>query len=293
MLSPCYYRYYELTEIPPRIEQLAELLNRAPYAGALTEPDVDPKLKKTFEEINEMVQASPAEIKFALKKLNAFEIDGCWRVLKEDYTAEIFRVILLSAVTDDIPLHRMALSAVMKGVTEQDVPVFVAKAILETFGEPVDAAVSDESGGGGGSAEDEQLFKLTVRNICRFEALELLKLQERWPYHSFLESWSEALPEGMITDPEYLDGLALLSDGSTGGGGAELCYFPVATLPVNVKQRFLKLFDRQAKWSMKQIRPYLEDLAIGLLTVEKMLFKHARGFTDTSSGESIKMYNKR
>lgn len=131
------------------------------------------------------------------------------------------------------------------------------------------------------------------KGICRFEALELLKLQERWPSESFYESWSEAVPDGMMIKPEFLHGLALASDGGTGGGGNELCYYPVAALPVNTKQRMVELFKKQKAWSMDSIRPYLTDLAIPPLTVEKILFKHARAYTDSSTGTKIKMYNQR
>lgn len=304
--------YFELEEIPPRTEQLTDLLFQAPYAGALTEPDVDSTLKKTFEQINEEVQASPSEIRRALEALNAFEFEGCWRVLAEGYRAEIFRVILLSAVTEELSLERLSLRAVMKTIAEHDVTEFVAKAILETYGTLITnddtgggaaaaAAVSDGGGasaaavvvGGGVGAEDGPVYRLSVEAICRFEALELLKLQERWPSDSFYESWSEAVPEGMMIKPEHLDGLALASDGGTSGGGKELSYYPEAVLPNNIKKRMAALFEKQKAWSMQSIRPYLTNLAIAPLTVEKILFKHARAYTDSSTGTKVKMYNKR
>jgi len=291
--------YFELEEIPPRVEQLTELLYKAPYSGALTEPDVDGKLKKSFEELSSDVQASPAELKTALRKLHAFEFEGCWRVLADDYRAEIFRVILLSVVTEELSLERLSLQAVMKTIADHDVAEFVARAILETYGTAIidgedDAATGGGAAGAGAAAGDgDDYFRLSVDGICRFEALELLKLQERWPSESFYESWSEAVPDGMMIKPEFLHGLALASDGGTGGGGNELCYYPVAALPVNTKQRMVELFKKQKAWSMDSIRPYLTDLAIPPLTVEKILFKHARAYTDSSTGTKIKMYNQR
>ena len=97
----------------------------------------------------------------------------------------------------------------------------------------------------------------------------------------------------MMIKQEYLDGLALASDGGTGGGGEELCYYPEAVLPMNIKKRMAILFEKQKAWSMDSIRPYLVNVAIAPLTVEKILFKHARAYTDSSSGTKVKMYNKR
>ena len=48
-------------------------------------------------------------------------------MLAEGYRAEIFRVILLSAVTEELSLERLSLRAVMKTIAEHDVTEFVAK----------------------------------------------------------------------------------------------------------------------------------------------------------------------
>ena len=64
-------------------------------------------------------------------------------------------------------------------------------------------------------------------------------------------------------------------------------------LPNNIKKRMAALFEKQKAWSMQSIRPYLTNLAIAPLTVEKILFKHARAYTDSSTGTKVKMYNKR
>lgn len=263
------------------------------------------------------MQASIEELRTALIAVNAIEIDGCWRVLAEDYRAEIFRVILLSAVTEEMSLERLSLAKVTATIAEHDVPEFVARAILETYGKKIVTGVGAGVAEGGASAaagaagaaaatagaaadgdvemadDGGEYYTLSVESICRFEALELLKLQERWPYDAFMDSWSEAVPEGIMVKPEHLNGLALVSNAGTASAGKELCYFPVTSLPVVIKQRIGALFAKQKAWSMDTIRPYLEDLAVAPLTVDKILFKHARSYTDSSSGTKIKMYNKR
>jgi hypothetical protein len=108
-----------------------------------------------------------------------------------------------------------------------------------------------------------------------------------------MEAWKDVVGE-MVGDtiqekPEYLAGLALITDGES-GRGKRLAFYPAAGLPMDIKKRMATLFAHRAVWSREQIAPYLMALESGPVTVDKILFKHARRFAG-AKGE--KLYNKR
>ena len=47
------------------------------------------------------MQASEKEILSVLQYIDAFEIDGCWRVVEPAYAEEIFELITLSIIEND------------------------------------------------------------------------------------------------------------------------------------------------------------------------------------------------
>lgn len=55
-----------------------------------------------------------------------------------------------------------------------------------------------------------------------------------------------------------------------------------SALSDDIKKRMAELFGFRKEWTAEDITPYLVDVATGGLTVDKILFKHARAFTGPS-----------
>lgn len=55
-------------------------------------------------------------------------------------------------------------------------------------------------------------------------------------------------------------------------------YFPESELSDDVKERFAELFAAKDSWTADELKPYLQPLAIGKLTVSVLITKYARGF---------------
>ena len=113
------------------------------------------------------MQASPAELNDGLASVHAFEVDGHWRQLSDEYAAKVFTDVLNNAVAEDMPLGQMSVSKITASLVDQDVPEFVVKCLLQRFGSAVDA-----------EGEGEVLYKLNEASVCKHEAIELFKIQE-------------------------------------------------------------------------------------------------------------------
>ncbi|XP_014282169.1 sister chromatid cohesion protein DCC1 isoform X3 [Halyomorpha halys] len=86
-----YHEYFELKQIRPRLLPLRNFLKMKPYKGIeLEEEDQSGEGYFDTEKLLEFVQASEEELVDALRDIQAFSVNGKWRILDNDYH---FRVL--------------------------------------------------------------------------------------------------------------------------------------------------------------------------------------------------------
>eukprot|EP00039_Didymoeca_costata_P019423 m.337485 g.337485 ORF g.337485 m.337485 type:complete len:370 (+) comp18146_c0_seq1:246-1355(+) len=271
--------HLELQICPPRVEKLKELLGK-PYDGPQLESEIGQiDGLKSFEDLLAIVQASEKELKEALRKINAFELDGFWRILSEKYLSEKFELILNCAVAEDWKLTELSVNVISESLKSHDMTPTTVRCLLHMFGSAIDMTESND------------IFSLDEKKVCQFAAEQLFKMQDNWPAETFIETWKEKIPDGMTSNEEYLEGLCLKSDSGALGGGQEYSYYPSSVLPKEVKKRMRLLFQKEASWTLSDITPYVRELTPPGSTVDKLLFKHARIYTDSNTG--LKMVNKK
>lgn len=115
------------------------------------------------------------------------------------------------------------------------------------------------------------------------------------PVSSFMAAWKEAVGEQLadICDPDLLEvsyvsglcylqsidmhiqGLCLVNPGRA-SLEPSLVYFPVASLPTDPALRFSELFSARPKWKVKEIAPFLVDLAIDSKKRDAITLKFTR-----------------
>eukprot|EP00730_Choanoeca_flexa_P016512 TRINITY_DN7821_c0_g1_i1.p1 TRINITY_DN7821_c0_g1~~TRINITY_DN7821_c0_g1_i1.p1 ORF type:complete len:395 (+),score=111.54 TRINITY_DN7821_c0_g1_i1:92-1276(+) len=273
--------YFELKTITPDLTPLRTLLSNRSYLG----PDADdrniPQLcGLTFDELLHTLQMSRAELIMGLNKMDAFQEQGRWMLLDDEYQTEVLDNLLTTAEADALPLNQMSLAATTAAMTDFNVPQFVLRNVMSRYGEQL--------------GDNEDQYALKPDAIVRFRAEQLLKIAEQqWYYDAFMAAWKEAVPEGMAVSSELLRGLALVIEkartAEDESAQKALLYLPSKSLPVKVKDRLTALFRTQPVWTEAEIRPYLKDIETPQQTVDQMLFKHCREFTQ----QGVKMYNQK
>ncbi|XP_045455623.1 sister chromatid cohesion protein DCC1 [Melitaea cinxia] len=258
-----FFTYYELKPCKPKLSKLRKLLEGSKYRGLELEYSVDKTKLLTYDAIADQVQASNAELKEELLKIQAIEIDGYYRLLEFDYE---FRV--LSYMLDLIEENSWPLNKISKEITFESLKDLVPKCILEAmFMFYTDKSVEEDG---------VQFYKYKEDKVCRFLARVLLKSAGKFNLAEFLQAWKDSVPEGMTTDESLLLGIALIDKTCT---PQVVWGFSETDLPEDINERFKVLFITKAKWTVAEISPYIELYATEKLNVNALLTKYARAST--------------
>lgn len=182
-----FFTYYELKPCKPKLSKLRKLLEGSEYRGMELEYSVDKTKLLAYDAIADQVQASNAELKEELVKIQAIKIDDYYRLLEFDYE---FRV--LSYMLDLIEENSWPLDKISKEITFESLKDLVPKCILEAmFMFYTDKSVEEDG---------IQFYKYKEDKVCRFLARVLLKSAGKFNLAEFLQAWKDSVPEGMKTD---------------------------------------------------------------------------------------------
>nr|XP_021197886.2 sister chromatid cohesion protein DCC1 [Helicoverpa armigera] len=258
-----FFTYYELKPCKPRLSKLRKLLEPTRYQGLELEYVTDKTKLLNYDALCDQIQASKAELKDELEKIQAIEIDGFYRLLEFDYE---FRV--LSYMLDLIDENSWVFDRISKEVTMESLKELVPNSILEAMFRFYTTTSVIEDG--------VQYYQYKQDKVCRFLARVLLKSAGKFNLAEFLEAWRDSVPEGMVTDESMLSGIALVDKTST---PQVVWGFSEGDLPEEIHERFKILFQTKAKWTVDQISPYIECYATEKLNVNAILTKYARAST--------------
>eukprot|EP00040_Diaphanoeca_grandis_P020902 m.111156 g.111156 ORF g.111156 m.111156 type:complete len:357 (-) comp28099_c4_seq1:131-1201(-) len=267
--------FLEVMEGSPKLGRIHDMLQECPFKGLVEETHDLSSKRYTLKQLDEHVQASKLEISAELRRIGACEYKGVWIMLDEDYAAKVLAVVLASAITEDWKLDSLSLSSMVQTLVDHDAPEFIVETVFRLNGKVHE--------------DNDDRYCLDVRKLSRFEGLQLLKVNNRWPLPDFMETWSEKVPDGVVPTLDDLAGDALVYNTGTVDGDQQIMFYSSSALPTDVKLRVGQLFDHQKVWSLEEIAPYLRDVATAKQSIEKILFKYARAFTQNGK----KVYNKR
>jgi len=252
-VSGVFYKFLEIVEVRPRLRKLQTLL-----AGNLFTGDGD-QTGPSFDQLLDRVQASKAELKEGLKKLEAVEVKGQWFQLDQD-----FQMKVLSYILRFFDENSWGLDCVQKKETIDALGDLVAVDILsqvfDTYCHPMEGGTEDE-------------FSLDKDKVCRFYGDFLLAVNTKYNLAEFLEMWQKAVPDGLKTDISQLSGLVLLEDAKE---PVLVRRFTEASLPENINERLQVLFSARERWTLDEISPFVLPLTTLKLNVNGLLTKYAR-----------------
>jgi len=262
------YTYMEMKPCRPRISKLRQFLSERPYGGpneedALESEDVGKRY--TEDELLDKIQCSEDELQAALIHMEAYHIHGHWRILEFDYRFKVVSHILNLIDEQKYNLDSIPREATIKTLSALE-PKTVITQCFDYYLKSTDK--KDE--------KDDELCSLLDDNVCRLCAEVFLKPAGKFNLTEFLSIWQQSVPEGLSTSLSQLEGIALV-DRSSSPEAIE--HYPVYSLPEDLNLRFECLFEKRDKWTLEEIRPFVQDLATEKLPVNNILAKHARAST--------------
>ncbi|XP_021914088.1 sister chromatid cohesion protein DCC1 isoform X2 [Zootermopsis nevadensis] len=259
-----FHKYYELRICKPKLRKVHQLLEKCLYRGPEYEDDIVKTGVKlyTFQDLLDNVQASKLELKAELKENMAFCINGAWRFLEHEYHFRVLSYILNFVDENSWPINQVNKTETLQSLAAL-VPMDILDQCFSWYAEETVAA----------SKEGEPLYRLLEARVCRFLAEVLLRQAGKFNLEEFLLSWQQSVPEGMQTSEKYLEGMALMDKNSK---PEVIWYFSEADLPEDINERIRILFQTREKWTLDEIRPYVQRLATEKVNVNALLTKYAR-----------------
>lgn len=256
-----FHSYLELRRCPPRLRKLLELLRQNPYRGPEHDHyngDSEDAPKYTLGSIMERVQASEAELRQVIEELPVVEIDGFYRLLDIEYLYRVQNFIVNLIESESLPLGKIPAGEVVDRVSELEPREIVAEVFRR-------CTIPNN---------DDEFYSLNGDAIAKTTAEVLLRSVEKFNLAEFLEVWQNSVPLGVQADLKQLEGMALTDRTST----PHCIYlFDKWDLSDEANERFETLFRTKERWTLDEIRPYIEDLCVGLKgDVNSLLMKHAR-----------------
>ncbi|XP_033736716.1 sister chromatid cohesion protein DCC1-like [Pecten maximus] len=279
------HNYFELRPCKPKVKKLKLLLERNMYNGKESEEDEEHMAQKyTFQDLLNLVQASEAEITVALKKLQACNLEGYWRVLHFDFLTQVLNHIIQLSEENDWLKNGLPLEDCCQTL-EELFPRPVIEHVINCYADKISSTTNTED-------EDSRMeidtafYTLNEDKICKFFAELCLRNSGKFNLQEFLSVWEQSVPSGMKTYLHQVEGMALIDRSSK---PEVIWYFPVENLPEDVAERFDALFRTREKWTLDEISPFVCDLTTVKVDVGGLLLKYAR----SSLQNGIKVFNSR
>jgi len=263
-----FFTYLELRQCRPRVRRLRQLLAADPYRGRL-----EPGLGYSLHQLEDLVQASAAELTTALDYCHALQLEGQYRALECEYQFHVF-----SLITKYMEENSWAADRVLRDVTLRTLADLEPRAVLEfTFSRYLQPTGEQLEGTG------EQLHMFREEAVARLFAELLLRSMGTFNLADFLASWQQSVPEGVTTSLEQLRGLAVVNREVSPEVVVRLSDLD---LPEEVNGRFQALFAVKQLWAPEEMQPYVEDLTSPTLKIGSLLAKHTR----LSTRNGVKMH---
>ncbi|KAL7753292.1 Ctf8p and Ctf18p associating protein [Sorochytrium milnesiophthora] len=254
----------EVTAAVPVWDRLRLLLRDALYEGEELEDRPGQRRNRhyTLSELQQVVQASDAELLAALRTLDALPIHGVYRVLAPSYMQEVLTLVFSTAVAEGWPLDALSLDKCQRVLQSEDnVLPAVTEHVLQVFA----------------NAQDGNTWAVCPSKVCRFMAKMLFEnaADGMWKREEFLNAWREHVPEQYQVDASVLKDMSVETQDPI-SGVSYLQYIAVASLSSKPVERLAQLFAVKTKWTRDEIMPFVSDLVLERKKVEPMLIKHAR-----------------
>lgn len=270
---------YLLNRTTVNMEKLKSLMNAVPISSDELSPSAPAHSANTqlytYKHLDDIMQCSQHELKVALSVIDAFEFKGHFRIFDVDSEYALARHTLLSMLAEGHSLDSLNIQDVLRASKDGTYEPLLIDQIVSAY-----------------LTKLEDSSSLYIFNSRKYSALAADALLRKQPddvlLSTFKPRWQHQVTDHISVSLEDLEGLAVLEE--VGKSDFKLIYLPSRLMSHNPKLRLTDLFRVKPKWTLAQIKPYLQDfLALGA-TEEKILVEHARS---SNGPDGSKLYSTR
>lgn len=241
-VSGIFHEYLEVSVGKPCTSKLKELLKHSIYKGPTYEFEVDQEKLYSFEELNNMIQASSNELKSIITAMDTVIINNKVRLLDYQYQFRALSYMLKLIDENSWPLDEIDYEETMNTLSDL-LPAEVLNCLFEKYCE--ESKIIDGL----------QLYKYKESDVCQFFAKFILRESGKFRFDEFYQGWLESVPEGMTPTKEMLYGIAIIDKKPN---ETYIWGFEENDLPEKVTDRFDALFNVKEKWAVDEISPYIK-----------------------------------
>ncbi|XP_067627293.1 sister chromatid cohesion protein DCC1 isoform X2 [Eurosta solidaginis] len=237
-----FHEYFECREIRPRYRKIYELLQLTRYSGPENEEYIDRKLLFTYNQLLDTVQCSRKQFDEGLQHFRAIEFDGRMRMLDSEYEMRIVNCMLALLSENSWALDEVEYEETVSAL-DGIAPADIVKGLFNIYTIPTEGK------------EGKYTYKKEL--VARIIAQNILQPELKFRKDEFMNTWQEAMPEGMNCDENYLRGLGIIDkEGNT------VCIRSLVEelLPTNIQERMRVLFKTKTRWTMAEMEPYIDSL---------------------------------
>lgn len=258
-----FHTYYEVKECRPKLEKLLNILEPTSFKGIEYESSISHEHLYDWHRLKNEIQASEAELIQALNNYLITNIDGYFRLISFE-----FEVRSLTLMLDLFEENSWEIDEVDKEITYEFLKEFIYKPVFNTlFAKYTEISEKLRKDG-------TPLYKYNEEKCCKTLAKVLFVASPVTEYKQFMKSWNIGTPEKIEPKEEYLYGIALIKWNNL--MEKEIISFPETDLPIDIDERFNKLFKAKKKWTAQEITPYITNLTTHKMNVNALLTKYAR-----------------
>merc|ERR1712113_1326341 len=235
---------YELTQQPPKLNKLHQILYQRPYKGMPTpaisvdinnDDDEEDEKKEnekrvdvdlSFEGLQLLVQCSDKELLDGLDQINAIRIGNEWRIIDEEYLYLCFQDILFCIMEKQINFKRFRAIEILQNVNNYPSEIINHCIKIHCLNRK-----EDENG----------YWAFDEEKVCVFIAKRILKENgNKMKENEFMSKWNDALPYGLEPNVAMLSGHCILLKNRLLGSYWSI--FEEKRLSLEAKIRFQELF---------------------------------------------------
>lgn len=258
-----FHTYYEVKECRPKLEKLLNILEPTSFKGIEYESSISHELLYDWHRLKNEIQASEAELIQALNNYLITNIDGYFRLISFE-----FEVRSLTLMLDLFEENSWEIDEVDKEITYEFLKEFIYKPVFNTLFTKY-TEISEKL-----RKDGTPLYKYNEEKCCKTLAKVLFVASPVTEYKQFMKSWNIGTPEKIEPKEEYLYGIAIIKWNNL--MEKEIISFPETDLPMDIDERFNKLFKAKKKWTVQEITPYITNLTTHKMNVNALLTKYAR-----------------
>lgn len=251
-----FHEYFECRPIKPRYRKLYDLLQLTRYSGSENEHCIERKFLFTYKQLLDTTQCSTAEFSEGLKSMRAIQVGTHYRVLSTEYEYNVVSLMVALIEENSWQLDEVNREETFESLKEI-VPLEILSGIFEIY------ALAGRQG----------KFKYSEKIVCQIIARHILQQGLSFDKDDFMSTWQDALPEGMNTNQDYLNGIGIVDNFSKPKRVKSLNEF---ILPYNLHERIQVLFKTKDMWTVDEITPFLDCFLTGQQSVTMILMKFTR-----------------